>query len=181
MVHYRFWIVSTTHASLPRIQQEIDRCVKHYVSGLQSTFHSNESVQHKSVNDARSLARHELEFVRSLYQQEMITLKLHMNELRTLLHVVVAISPLLGLLGTVSGMISTFDSLGDTSVLSDAGAGVASGVSEALFSTQLGLIISIPGLLLSRMINRKQILVEDHFLQLSEGHIQTLSQPSSLH
>ena len=111
---YRFWIVSTTHASLPRIQQEIDRCVKHYVSGLQSTFHSNESVQHQSVNDAMSLARHELEFVRSLYQQEMITLKLHMNELRTLLHVVVAISPLLGLLGTVSGMISTFDSLGDT-------------------------------------------------------------------
>lgn len=154
---YRLWLLRSASSSLPQMRDAVERCIQHLIAS--------------TVGRPQ---QQPLEVARALYQQEMIALKLRLSELKTLLHIVIAISPLLGLLGTVSGMISTFDSLGDTSALSDAGAGVASGVSEALFSTQLGLIISIPGLLISRMINRRQTLIEDRFLQLSETHLQTL-------
>ena len=61
-----------------------------------------------------------------------------------ILHALVACAPLLGLLGTVKGMIATFVALG--------GRGVASmdllslGISEALITTQVGLVVAIPGL-----------------------------------
>lgn len=61
------------------------------------------------------------------------------------------IAPLLGLLGTVSGMIETFDSMGDMQLYSQDG-GIASGISKALFTTQMGLVISAPGFLVSKFI-----------------------------
>ncbi len=68
-----------------------------------------------------------------------------------------AAAPLLGLLGTVTGMIKTFNLItifgtGDAKSLS-------SGISEALVTTELGLIVAIPALilhgLLARMARRK--------------------------
>ncbi len=68
-----------------------------------------------------------------------------------------AAAPLLGLLGTVTGMIKTFNLItifgtGDAKSLS-------SGISEALVTTELGLIVAIPALiihgLLSRMARQK--------------------------
>lgn len=56
-----------------------------------------------------------------------------------------AVAPLLGLLGTISGMITTFE------VISISGTGepefMSRGISEALITTQTGLIIGIPGIL----------------------------------
>ena len=64
-----------------------------------------------------------------------------------------AIAPLLGLLGTVSGMISTFKMMkifgtGDAST-------VSGGISEALITTELGLIVAIPSLIVSALLSRK--------------------------
>lgn len=55
------------------------------------------------------------------------------------------LGPLLGLLGTVWGMIKAFGSLGGASGATDA-SGLASGISEALVNTALGLILAILGL-----------------------------------
>ena len=62
------------------------------------------------------------------------------------LAVVAAVAPLLGLLGTVTGMIETFQAItlfgaGDPKMMS-------SGISQALITTQLGLVVAIPVLLL---------------------------------
>lgn len=64
-----------------------------------------------------------------------------------------AIAPLLGLLGTVSGMISTFMMMtifgtGDAST-------VSGGISEALITTELGLIVAIPSLIISALLSRR--------------------------
>jgi biopolymer transport protein ExbB len=67
---------------------------------------------------------------------------------------VVAVAPLLGLLGTVTGMIETFDSLGDMTLYSQSG-GIAGGISLALFTTQMGLAVAIPGLLIGRMLDQR--------------------------
>lgn len=53
-------------------------------------------------------------------------------------------APLVGLFGTVLGMIETFNGL--AGYTSDTGAVLASGISKALITTQAGLIISIPGI-----------------------------------
>ncbi|MDZ7829411.1 MAG: MotA/TolQ/ExbB proton channel family protein [Halofilum sp. (in: g-proteobacteria)] len=42
-------------------------------------------------------------------------------------------------------MIETFESLGDMSLFSQSG-GIAGGISQALFTTQLGLAVAIPGM-----------------------------------
>ena len=65
--------------------------------------------------------------------------------------VVAAVAPLLGLLGTVTGMISTFD------VITEFGTGdpkmLSGGISEALVTTELGLIVAIPTLLIGTLLS----------------------------
>jgi biopolymer transport protein ExbB len=64
-----------------------------------------------------------------------------------------AVAPLLGLLGTVTGMITTFD------VMSIFGTGnaraMAGGISEALITTQTGLLVAIPGLYMKAFLDRR--------------------------
>lgn len=67
----------------------------------------------------------------------------------------VSIAPLLGLLGTVTGMIETFDSLAEMALFSQSG-GIAGGISEALFTTQMGLSIAVPGLILGSLLDRRE-------------------------
>ncbi|MFV0276411.1 MAG: MotA/TolQ/ExbB proton channel family protein [Parahaliea sp.] len=68
------------------------------------------------------------------------------------LSVIAAVAPLLGLLGTVSGMIETFQ------LMTVFGAGdpeaVSSGISKALITTELGLVVAIPTLLLHTLLSR---------------------------
>jgi biopolymer transport protein ExbB len=59
------------------------------------------------------------------------------------LSVISNLAPIIGFLGTVTGMINSFDALAQ---LNDAGA-VASGISQALLTTAGGLIVSVPTLL----------------------------------
>lgn len=67
--------------------------------------------------------------------------------------VTAAVAPLLGLLGTVTGMINTFNRIkifgtGDAKSLSG-------GISEALITTEFGLIVAIPALILYAILSRK--------------------------
>ena len=85
------------------------------------------------------------------------------------------IAPLLGLLGTVSGMIKAFEtiashSVGDPSIL-------AAGISEALITTAAGLSIAIPVVIMHRFIQgraaqlslaleEKAVLLTEHLMRL---------------
>ena len=85
----------------------------------------------------------------------------------------VAIAPLLGLLGTVAGMIETFDSLGDMSLFSQSG-GIAGGIATALFTTQMGLVVAVPGVIAKALLDRRQYQIEMDLAQikdlLTSGH-----------
>ncbi len=70
------------------------------------------------------------------------------------LSILVTVAPLMGLLGTVMGMLTTFRGLALSSgQIIDV---VAKGISEALITTQTGLIIAIPGYILVYMLNRRR-------------------------
>ncbi|MCD6150683.1 MAG: MotA/TolQ/ExbB proton channel family protein, partial [Deltaproteobacteria bacterium] len=65
----------------------------------------------------------------------------------TIIYVLASVAPLLGLLGTVGGMISTFDAIAMYGT-GNARA-MAQGISAALITTQSGLFVSIPGLFMA--------------------------------
>lgn len=82
--------------------------------------------------------------------------KRQLNIMRDFITTLVVIAPLLGLLGTVIGMVEMFGSL-----QSAQGTGgeetVAGGISTALVTTQLGLVIAAPGLIAAYWLTRQQI------------------------
>ena len=86
---------------------------------------------------------------------------------RALITSIVAVAPLAGLLGTVTGMIETFDSLGDMTLYSQTG-GIAGGISQALFTTQMGLSIAVPGLIAGQALERRQKTIEHELEQLKD-------------
>jgi biopolymer transport protein ExbB len=89
------------------------------------------------------------------------------KKFKVLIATIVIVAPLLGLLGTVIGMIETFESLGDMSLYSQSG-GIAGGISQALITTQMGLAVSIPGLLVNGILDKKQKTLEIELAQLKD-------------
>jgi len=67
-----------------------------------------------------------------------------------LLHTIASVSPLLGLLGTVSGMIKVFGTISVEGVGNPAS--LATGISEALITTAAGLTVAIPTFLGQRYL-----------------------------
>jgi biopolymer transport protein ExbB len=106
------------------------------------------------------------EAIEEVGRQVVHDLERYLNTLGT----IASISPLLGLLGTVIGMIKVF------SVIVTAGVGdpgvLAGGISEALITTATGLSVAIPSLMFHRyfngLIDRRVIGMEEQALKLVE-------------
>ncbi len=79
--------------------------------------------------------------------------KISMNKTLPIIKMLIALCPLLGLLGTVTGMIHVFD------VLAVTGTGnaraMAAGVSQATVPTMAGMVIAISGLYFSKLIEER--------------------------
>jgi len=93
-----------------------------------------------------------------------------LRRFNTVFDIIISVSPLLGLLGTVLGLIQSFSSLqlGDPSA--SGASGVAAGISEALVSTVAGMAIAIVTLIfanLFRGLYRRQLaLIQQYGSQL---------------
>lgn len=90
-----------------------------------------------------------------LIEQAYGPLKARLARGRALVRSLVTVAPLAGLLGTVAGMIETFDALGDNALFAQSG-GIAGGISQALLTTQMGLIVAVPGVVAGRLLDRRQ-------------------------
>ena len=93
------------------------------------------------------------------------------------LHLVAAISPLLGLLGTVSGMINAFNSIavegiGNPGLL-------AGGISEALLTTATGLCVAIPTLVLHRALSSRAETLTSELEDLAADLMEALASPEA--
>jgi biopolymer transport protein ExbB len=90
---------------------------------------------------------------RHLLDASVARINRRLTRFLALIGVLAAMAPLLGLLGTVTGMISTFD------VLAVFGTGnakaMAGGISQSLITTQTGLIVAIPGLYMKGFLDRR--------------------------
>lgn len=77
--------------------------------------------------------------------------------------VLAGIAPLLGLLGTVTGMIDTFDSVARFGMVNTKA--LSMGISQAMISTQTGLVVAVPGLITVYFLRRR---AARHRLKLEE-------------
>ncbi|MBN1586362.1 MAG: MotA/TolQ/ExbB proton channel family protein [Candidatus Omnitrophica bacterium] len=92
----------------------------------------------------------------AIYFEELRTTEIvpFERDLRVM-HICVTAAPLLGLLGTVTGMLATFGALATGSGGDKTMALVAGGISEALVTTETGLIIALPGLFFQYQLARQ--------------------------
>ncbi|MES9939531.1 MAG: MotA/TolQ/ExbB proton channel family protein [Candidatus Thiodiazotropha sp. 6PLUC2] len=106
------------------------------------------------------------EAIEEVGRQVVHELERYLNTLGT----IASISPLLGLLGTVIGMIKVFSVI-VTSGVGDPGV-LAGGISEALITTAAGLSVAIPSLMFHRyftgLIDRLVIGMEERALKMVE-------------
>lgn len=93
------------------------------------------------------------EIMKEAMEEATVQISHDMERYLTALGIIASIAPLLGLLGTVVGMIDVFDSLmaegaGNANVL-------AGGISTALITTAAGLSVAIPALMFHRFFLRR--------------------------
>ena len=111
---------------------------------------------HKVVNDMQG---EDTESINIRLDEQLAEESSRLNRGLPTVAVLAAVSPLLGLLGTVTGMIETFQSItlfgtGDPKLMSG-------GISQALVTTQLGLAVAIPLVLFhSLLVGRANRIVE---------------------
>ena len=98
-------------------------------------------------------AEESVELVEEVLYESMLSIQPRLERFLNIIAVTAAIAPLLGLLGTVTGIIKTFK------LMNVFGAGdpkpLISGISEALITTELGLVLAIPALLIHTLLSRK--------------------------
>ncbi len=115
----------------------------------------------KNIGQGRDLIEQSMEEV-------LMKLKPKLERFIPIVWITAATAPLLGLLGTVTGIITTFKLLtifgsGDPKAL-------GGGISEALITTEFGLIVAIPSLILHAFLQRKAKAIENDF----EGDAMTI-------
>ena len=79
--------------------------------------------------------------------------KIKLEKYNGTIAVTAAVAPLLGLLGTVSGMIETFRMM--TAFGASDPEVISGGIAKALVTTELGLVVAIPALILNAVLSRK--------------------------
>lgn len=130
-----------------------------YLTAL--TAKVNGQLRNKTANEKNPLGR-VLQSAQAYKGSDLDTLELKINEAiikelpslqsgEALLKIIAAVAPLLGLLGTVTGMIITFQAItiygaGDPTAM-------AGGISSALVTTVQGLVVAIPTVLLHTLIS----------------------------
>jgi biopolymer transport protein ExbB len=105
------------------------------------------------------------DLVEEVMYEEMLTTRMSVSKLTPFLAVCASTAPLMGLLGTVTGIINTFKLItvfgsGDVKTLSG-------GISEALITTELGLVVAISALVLYAFLSRKAKSITDNMEQIA--------------
>lgn len=140
--------LTAAHITTVRSSSPLGRIL---AAGLVNRAHSREVMKEAIEEEGRQVV-HELEQ--------------YLNTLGTIAN----ISPLLGLLGTVIGMIKVFSAITSSGVGNPAV--LAGGISEALITTAAGLLVAIPALIfhryLSGRVDRIVVRMEEQALKMVE-------------
>ena len=107
-------------------------------------------LDYTQANEVQSVAE-----VKDRFAEVISSYLSEVDSRRSYLLVLVTTAPLMGLLGTVMGMLTTFSGLAVSSGGSTVDQ-IAAGISEALITTQTGLIIAIPAYVMATLILKRR-------------------------
>lgn len=136
-----------------RVHKMSDIQIRQHLSNETSLF---KSLLHENITSPKSIRGHFKE-VRNEYISPI-------NSQIKFLTVLITAGPLFGLLGTVTGMFFVFT--GMINFEGDKFDSVVKGISEALITTQIGLIVSIPAYVILSLIIQKRNLLERCIMRL---------------
>jgi biopolymer transport protein ExbB len=113
------------------------------------------------------------ELIEEVMYEKVLATRLKLERFLPFIAISAASAPLLGLLGTVTGIINTFKLItvfgsGDVKTLSG-------GISEALITTEFGLIVAIPSLLLHAFLSRKARRVVNEMEKVAVAFVNQVS------
>ena len=118
-------------------------------------------------------AKESVELVEEVMFESILGAQPRLERFLNVIAVTAATAPLLGLLGTVTGIIKTFK------LMEVFGAGdpkpLISGISEALITTELGLILAIPALIAHALLSRRVAGILAQLEKLSMAMVNSLS------
>ena len=117
----------------------------------------------QAASEARSVGKKPRKFIDDALWPYLRSIKKY----SVLVKAIVVLAPLIGLLGTVVGMIETFDAL-QNNVMFSQGGSISGGISKALFTTELGLVVAVPGLIIGRSLDKQQRRLAQEFNQITD-------------
>ncbi|WP_428033319.1 MotA/TolQ/ExbB proton channel family protein [Amphritea sp.] len=150
----RFWVLQTKRVSPANLLSEVWMLVRSgEMTPERLLLIRNESLLGQIMVAGLNNSNHGREIMRESIQEAAQHVMHQMERFLNSLGTIAAISPLLGLLGTVIGMIKVFAEImlqgtGNANVL-------AGGISEALITTAAGLSVAIPTLVFHRYFQRR--------------------------
>ena len=146
-------LLFTRKPSQKRIDALIDAVKSHDEEAIGTAADNLKGPVGRMIKVGVEHIREPRELIEEVMYETVLTTRLKVERMLPFIAICAASAPLLGLLGTVTGIINTFKLItvfgsGDVKSLSG-------GISEALITTKFGLVVAIPSLLLHAYLSRK--------------------------
>lgn len=146
----RMVILTLSSRGMPVVEQVAQRLAARDMSGAQQLVAPKNSPVARVVSAIVQAPNPDRETLQDIASEALLQELPAIERFGALIIMVAAVAPLLGLLGTVTGMIATFE------IITEFGTGdpkmLSGGISEALITTQLGLVVAIPAVLLGNIL-----------------------------
>ncbi|MER2512440.1 MAG: MotA/TolQ/ExbB proton channel family protein [Nitrosomonas ureae] len=152
MALLRAYLLQTNSADTQQLtEQIISRLTSGELEAAKKICEDNSSAIGRVLHYALRHLKDDREHMEGIVYEAILQESGPLDRFGAAILVIASVSPLLGLLGTVIGMIETFDMItqfgtGDPKLLAD-------GISLALVTTELGLIVAIPALMLGTLLS----------------------------
>lgn len=152
LIVFRILLLSKSGANVEKLTNTVVEKLKS--SGIEDAQKAIKAYKGSTARVLRATLRNitrDREHIEDIVTENILNESTAIDKFGAFVLVIAAVAPLLGLLGTVTGMISTFD------IITEHGTGdpklLSGGISEALVTTMLGLVVAIPLLLLGNLLS----------------------------
>jgi biopolymer transport protein ExbB len=152
LVILRFWFLKKASSSTEKILNKIvENIEKEDMDNAIEVANNKKSSSSRILYAVLRNITRDREHIEDIVSESILHESSQLNRFGSMIMVIATVSPLLGLLGTVTGMISTFD------IITEFGTGdpklLSSGISIALVTTEIGLAVAIPALLFGNVLS----------------------------
>ena len=152
LVFIRIYLLRSNSANTQQISdQVIQQVIDGDLEGAKKSCKTGSSAIARVLSNTLHHLKDDRDHMESVVHEAILRESGALDRFGSAILVIASVSPLLGLLGTVTGMIATFD------VITEFGTGdpklLSGGISIALVTTKLGLIIAIPSLLVGSVLS----------------------------